>query len=226
LQEGLNQKMYIVDIPDVALIELEKNKSDLSILQQTTLNKLVDQLRKDTALLVEIAAHADLREAEGISGKRAKAVADFLKKQGVAAKQLIQKDYGKAKPVSKTERNKNSRVELTIYSVSKSALVRKINQKDPLRLQVAEGIFQKGENVFVDALPTWQTGTFTVEKNGRVAQVEIRKVEEPRPKTFDEARGQVVSDYQAELEKRWVERLRKQNPVVINEGEVSKLAGK
>jgi len=51
-------------------------------------------------------------------------------------------------------------------------------------------------------------------------------VEEPRPKTFEEARGQVVSDYQGELEKRWVERLRQRNPVNISEAEVSRMAGK
>lgn len=38
----------------------------------------------------------------------------------------------------------------------------------------------------------------------------------PAQRSFEEARGLVINDYQAELEKRWLEELKKKYPVVIN----------
>jgi peptidyl-prolyl cis-trans isomerase SurA len=40
---------------------------------------------------------------------------------------------------------------------------------------------------------------------------------EPQPRTYEEAKGLVVNDYQAELEQKWLAELRKKYPVVINQ---------
>jgi len=226
VKEALSQKMYIVDIPDLGIIYFEKNKDILTEANNAILNGLIGQLKKDTTLLVEIAAHSDSKEKDGLAAKRAKQVSDYLITQGIKAKQVITKDFGKFKPVSKTERVKNSRVELTLYSVSKSALEKKINKTDPLRLQIAEGMFQKGDNKFLDGLNEWKVGTYNLEKNGRSVYIEILKLEEPRLKTFEEARGSVISDYQAYLEQKWIERLRQKYPVKINEKEVENVISK
>lgn len=45
----------------------------------------------------------------------------------------------------------------------------------------------------------------------------IKTYEAGMPRSFAEARGSVISDYQHELEKNWVETLRKKYPVVVNE---------
>lgn len=42
--------------------------------------------------------------------------------------------------------------------------------------------------------------------------------------SFDEVRGQVVTDYQQELENEWIKTLRKKYPVKINQEEIRKLA--
>jgi len=42
--------------------------------------------------------------------------------------------------------------------------------------------------------------------------------------SFDEVRGQVVTDYQQELENEWIKALRKKYPVKINQDEIRKLA--
>jgi peptidyl-prolyl cis-trans isomerase SurA len=39
----------------------------------------------------------------------------------------------------------------------------------------------------------------------------------PAPRSFTEAKGLVVSDYQAALEKAWIAELKKKYPVTINE---------
>jgi peptidyl-prolyl cis-trans isomerase SurA len=45
----------------------------------------------------------------------------------------------------------------------------------------------------------------------------LRMYTTPSPRTFEEARGLVINDYQNELENQWIERLKKKYPVVINE---------
>jgi len=45
----------------------------------------------------------------------------------------------------------------------------------------------------------------------------IRKHDKAEPRSFADARGLVINDYQVELEKKWVEQLKKKYPVTINE---------
>jgi peptidyl-prolyl cis-trans isomerase SurA len=45
----------------------------------------------------------------------------------------------------------------------------------------------------------------------------IRNYNNPEPRSFTDARGLVINDYQIELEKNWVEKLKKKYPVKINE---------
>lgn len=44
----------------------------------------------------------------------------------------------------------------------------------------------------------------------------IKTYPKPSPKSFVDARVQVVNDYQNILEERWIDGLRKQYPVVVN----------
>jgi peptidyl-prolyl cis-trans isomerase SurA len=45
----------------------------------------------------------------------------------------------------------------------------------------------------------------------------IREYATPSPRTFEEARGLVINDYQNELENKWIDELRKKYPVTISE---------
>ena len=45
----------------------------------------------------------------------------------------------------------------------------------------------------------------------------------PEPKTLKEARGLVTSDYQLELEQKWVKSLKERYPVKINEKVLDKV---
>ncbi|HSI91292.1 MAG TPA: hypothetical protein VK927_09255, partial [Adhaeribacter sp.] len=73
---------------------------------------------------------------------------------------------------------------------------------------------------------TWEPGTYNVERDGRFIQIRIDQVLPPGYKTLNEARGIATSDYQAYLEKQWIEDLRQKYPVTVNQAEVDKLIKK
>jgi len=45
----------------------------------------------------------------------------------------------------------------------------------------------------------------------------FRLYKTPSPRTYEEARGLVINDYQNELENQWIDELKKKYPVVIEE---------
>ena len=53
--------------------------------------------------------------------------------------------------------------------------------------------------------------------------VNIIEVRQPEPKTLREAKGVVTSDYQLELEEKWMESLHRKYPVVIDEKVLEKV---
>jgi peptidyl-prolyl cis-trans isomerase SurA len=218
----LTKKLYPVTDADFAPLTFDRNKSVLDQNNKAQLDRLAQLLVKDRTTQVEVAGNADPRENDSVSGTRAKAVADYLVSQGVDLTRIIIRDFGRFKPVSKTDIRKNSRVTLAVSSTSKSAIEKQMNAGKPLSLEITEGMFSKGDNPYVDQV-NWQPGTYTLEQGGRVIYIEITKVENPRPKLFEEARGAVISDYQNYLEKEWVDGLRRQYPVVVNENEVKML---
>lgn len=86
------------------------------------LNEVIDILKKDTSLKLNIEAHADNRGTHDRnqmwSEKRAAAVADYFKQQGISAERLTARSYGDSRPIAdnNTEegRAQNRRVELLL----------------------------------------------------------------------------------------------------------------
>lgn len=84
---------------------------------------------------------------------------------------------------------------------------------------VRNGFYQHGDNVFVDQTE-WKVGVrneipSSVDQSTVIVNIiELRK---PEPRTLSEARGLVTSDYQNELEEKWIESLRKKYPVKVDE---------
>ena len=92
-------------------------------------------------------------------------------------------------------------------------------------VRVRNGFFQRGDNQFVDETE-WKAGVMkeipsTVDNSTVI--VNIIEVRQPEPKTLREAKGVVTSDYQLELEEKWLESLRKKYPVVVNEKVLEKV---
>ena len=89
------------------------------------------------------------------------------------------------------------------------------NSDSVLRIRVEEGIFKKGYNALVDKQIFGKDTLATPLKDFPYTAVYGKKIS--APETVDDVRQQVISDYQEELEKRWVEALRKRYRVEIDE---------
>lgn len=136
----------------------------------------------------------------------------------------------------------NDRVRASVITVNRSEslpkvkalLEREINldslqnaiRRDSIPYAYARnGFFQKGDNQFVDQTE-WKVGTrneipSTVDETTTI--VCIRELRKPEPKTLKEARGLITSDYQVELEQKWIQSLKERYPVKINEKVLDKV---
>lgn len=97
-----------------------------------------------------------------------------------------------------------------------------INEESQLALKVKEGTFAKGENQLLDQF--WKEGVSDIiTADTEYVVVEVVKILEAGPKSLDEARGEVVSDYQEYLMNEWMDELGKKYSVEVNEDALQKL---
>jgi peptidyl-prolyl cis-trans isomerase SurA len=179
-------------------------------------------MAKNVDYVVEISGHRDASEADSLSEARVNKVVAYLNSKGISSQRIIQKDEANLKAASKTVKTKNARVSLRFFSSSMEDVVKRINTLKPGSLDAKEGYFKKGVSPVVDNVD-WSLGVKSYEAAGKFAQVEIKKVEPERIRSFEEARGLVIRALQERLEKEWVAKLKQQYPVVINTAELEKI---
>jgi OmpA-OmpF porin, OOP family len=84
------------------------------------IDKLVSMLKENPDIKVEVYGHTDKsgtdeKSNEGLSGKRAKVVAEYLIKKGIEESRVSFKGFGSKKPIASnsndTDRTKNRRTE-------------------------------------------------------------------------------------------------------------------
>jgi peptidyl-prolyl cis-trans isomerase SurA len=192
-----------------------------------TLNILINTMKKNPDLVVEIASHTDEKESRLVAMERIRATVSYLNFKGIADNRISTKEFGSTKLITKenAERFKNRRVEFTFFSSSKKQLEKILNETNPLNLKVTEGVFSKGDNEVIDKV-TWKSGFYETTHNGQLFYVDIQDIKEPRQKAYEEARGYVINDYQKYLEKQWIAELRQKYKVEIDQKEVDKLIKK
>lgn len=99
-----------------------------------------------------------------------------------------------------------------------AAVLKKFNKKKDL-INTMERMYEKGR--VKDFPEPWQAGYMTETKtDAGTKTATFQKVEEilpPMSKTLSEARGYAVADYQDYLEKEWIEQLRREYPVKVDE---------
>lgn len=127
-------------------------------------------------------------------------------------------DLGIADSTLAFQNSENSfkKIKLVLNSRSKKSLEYLYNKESALNLQVDEGLFEKGENQWIDSVE-WETGVHNVSVADRHHLVVIDEILESQPKKLKDVKGLVISDYQNYLEKNWIEQLRHTYTVEINE---------
>ena len=104
--------------------------------------------------------------------------------------------------------------------------LRKVLVRDTVgHVVVRNAFYQHGDNHFVDDTE-WKAGTmkeFPSTVDNSTVIVNIIEVRQPETKTLREAKGLVTSDYQVELEEKWMEKLHKKYPVKIDQKVLDKV---
>jgi len=183
-----------------------------------------EAMKRDKSLTLEVSGFAAKDEKASVALKRANHVADSLVSMGIDRNRISVKDSGKTHFLS-TEAD-SRRVTFKVFSDSPKIMERLATAAEPLSLNVTEGLFQKEENKTLDLLKTWKPGTYTIENNGRLNYIVVNATEAPREKTFEEARGAVISDYQNFLEKEWIDAMKANTKISIDDALVKKLITK
>jgi outer membrane protein OmpA-like peptidoglycan-associated protein len=130
----LADSAYQIDIPLQPLeanaaivlknIFFESNKYELKSESEAELNEVVQLMRENPTLRIQISGHTDnsgkATDNQGLSENRAKAVTNYLVAKGVPATRLIYKGYGDTQPIAENAtpegRAKNRRTELSVVS--------------------------------------------------------------------------------------------------------------
>jgi peptidyl-prolyl cis-trans isomerase SurA len=226
LKKELEKDKFPVKDPKIAPVLFAPNKANLNDELKRKIDQVIPPMVKDKSLILELGGGREFSENAAISKLRADSVKAYLVARGIAATRILTKDLGKAIAKKTTaEKEADRKTTFSFYSTSKKALEAQFNEKTALTLQVTDGLFQKGEQAALDSIE-WKPGTYTVQKDGRINYVVINKIEAPRNKTFEEARGLAISDYQSYLEKEWIAQLKKKYPVTLYEAELQKLVKK
>ena len=103
------------------------------------------------------------------------------------------------------------------YTLSAEDIKIVLNIENPLNLQIESAKFSRGDNQHLD-MSVWKEGLTNYQISDSVVTfANIYKVLEPSIKTLDEAKGQVISNYQNYLEAYWIKELEDRYPVFINQ---------
>ena len=111
------------------------------------------------------------------------------------------------------------KVSLIIEQNDNDGDIAKALDDDSIRsVQILPDVFEKGDDKYVDMVD-WKigiSGPINSDVEELIVFVKISEIIPPRAKKLDEARGLVTADYQAFLEKEWIEQLKKKYPVRMN----------
>ena len=83
-------------------------------------------------------------------------------------------------------------------------------------VRLEAGAFQRDDRPVFSKID-WKPGLYTVEANRMYYLAHLKEIVPPGSLSFEEARADVISDYQESLEKEWLDVLRKKYPVKVND---------
>ncbi len=113
--------------------------------------------------------------------------------------------------------------QLLTQGKSVEAVKNEINTDGKIQVIVTTGTFEITQRELPkDFKPSLGVSDIYNKENSFVV-VQTQKIIPPAPKTFEEVKGKVISDYQNYLEKEWIQNLREKHQISINKKAVKKL---
>ena len=104
-----------------------------------------------------------------------------------------------------------------IKDLKDDVILKKLNNDDPLTLQIMSKKFIEGENQYIDKIIRKKgLAKDIVLDDKSVIVINVHDIIPSAPKKLSETRGKVISDYQNKLEKEWMLELKSKYKVVVN----------
>ena len=192
----------------VKIFEIEFDSGqDVEILENASLDSLIDLYNR-----YENSSIAIRSNQETINSGLYKKIRQYFIDLGLPEKSITELS-------SEGVKNK---IQIELNSKSKKSLEYLYNKESTLTLQVAEGLFEKGDHQLIDSL-AWEKGTSEIVANGTFNLVVINEIIEAQPKELKDIKGSAISDYQSHLEKNWIEELKRTYKVEINHRTLDKI---
>ncbi|MFD2572995.1 peptidylprolyl isomerase [Spirosoma soli] len=210
-----------------------KNQTTLSSALRESLFDVLVVMTRNPDYIVEVTGSHDPSERDSVSAGRIRNAVSYLQQNGIPLARIMEKDYQGARPGApanadpKTQRKVTfqyfSNARTDVAKVLSNSKTQQASASDTPAVTILEGAFAQGANPYVDSIDQWKVGTTTLHKDNKAIAVMIDRIDPARPKTFEEARGAVINDYQITLERNWLAQLKQQYPVKVNEEEIRKL---
>lgn len=197
--------------PNVTADEVLAKKRDEMVAKDPNLKYLIQEYH-DGLLLFEISSKEVWAKAQNDE----RGQADYFKKN----KKKYKWEQPRFKGIAYYTKDKNDvkAVRKAVKHLSFDQWTEKLhstfNNDSILRIKVEKGIFKAGDNSLVDRNVFGKKVPLKLEKDYPYAATYGKKLK--APKDYQDVKAQVVADYQDELEKQWVERLRRQYAVTVN----------
>ena len=93
----------------------------------------------------------------------------------------------------------------------------KLNKNGAINVMVKSGLFEENYDILSEYKNLQQGVTSIVKKGNYYFVLKVKEVKPTQEKTIDECRGKVISDYQQYLENNWVDDLKKEFKVNVNQ---------
>jgi|SRR5690554_2114158 len=114
---------------------------------------------------------------------------------------------------------------IKLINEGKSAveIAAELNRNSQLNLKYEKKKYTKGDDPIVDQIKWTKGVSKKINKDERVYFVDVKEVMAPAPKTLNDARGLIISDYQNQLEDEWIKTLRNKYNFEINKSVLKEL---
>ena len=98
-----------------------------------------------------------------------------------------------------------------------------VNSNDKIEVVFTQGIMEEGHQSLPKELDFKKGISKIYNHNNSFILVDVKDVLPKSPKTFEEAKGVVISDYQNYKEENWVKQLSEKYPIKVNEEALNKV---